>query len=1801
MLRAYIIERHSILPIALCLLMLMIFPAFSIHTSDISVALDGSSVYGSNWTVPGSDDDYAFSIETNESVNVTSIRLPSGFILDNDTIEISENTWNCSNNSDTVTCQASSDDASSSFDISFNATSPSIQTESVYGWDIDTIGLNGSVTQEVISTGVDGKSPQIDTATSSSGLSLNATDNDSIALMANVSDINLEDVTINLSALGLSSAQQMFASSGLYRYNLSSSLSFESGTYDLPINATDHLGNYNDSFSIGLTIYDVTRPSVELTSDQQDVNASGDDVIVFYADVSDTELNDVTIDLSGLDGSSTQQMYNDGQSGGDLNGSDSIWTYNMTLPETFLSGDYSVYVNATDDSGNFNDTASISVTVVDVTAPYVKDISSTLSDVPANGTNITLTVNVTDIEGLESTEGLEDIFMDLGVLGYSSNQRMYDDGSVIVDDSNDSQGGDDVYSWMISIGDDIFSGTYRLNITATDTNGNINDTEYIKIDVKDVTVPDVDSVSLTDTRVNATGSDTTSIQAEVSDLELSYVSVNMSEIGGNSTQLLYDDGTNGDISASDGIYTYLFTVPNSVANGTYTLTVNATDNSSNYNSSVSVDIDVIDTDAPQITILGPQQHANHSDRTSLINISTDEISNVSYSMDSEPYISIYNESLSGSADYPETLWTRGLHNLTINATDRYGHSSNMSVEFYTYPDLVVTDVFMTNTSQVYTGDNASLNATISTEGFDIENATVSFYFDGTLLSSENHTGIFLKGSYVNVTSAIPWNVTSGTHTIEARVAATDDIETTYSNNDLASSVSVDDFLINDTELDFGDLRAGESSKLFINLSNMGRCNQSSVHENISLYRTDTLSYNYTHPESRSFHFAIPQGLTSEDLEVDLDYNDSIADASYSIIDFNSPGYSELEVDVSSMESSVLEMGINLTIDLDESQWIVSDFSEPETLKNKGSSVFSYNLTIPDDIASGDYSGTLSYGNSNNTANADIVFSLTSPQLSIHSNSTDRPVLKSGSDIKFHASNGTGMKHYYITFVNDGADTLHSLKINFSSLNLTTGTQDINFSIMNTTSSTTVLGTSADIGDIPAGDNRSIYLEFNVTGHTEDTYMTSMNVTSLDGEPISNYTQDIYLVLDSLVDVSISHPSLKYIYPGDKISFIVDVTYGDKTPFTGLSSDDMTYLRIKDSTSKDITSSLDSLDEISSGTYMLNITLPDEMVGGNLTFELGLDAANLTGTAQQDIQIRSPYLKEPEWKSGKVPGDLDLDSYTGYDYYSITIDNDGLADSGEVKATLSTCSSSYISVESSKEETISSIPAGGTGTFDWKVDPKKNKSDCKIEVEVEGEYFWFDSNETSKSKRIDLSKSSTTTDEEEDDDESDSDSESMASSFGGLCLDDDMCDSDERCIDNECEHIECDDGYYSDHRCVEYDYDIVFKDSPSNLSVLEGGSISFNTSFKNEGDTDIEGFLIEMTGLIEGTSYSVLTELDHKIQDSETQSVEIMIDVSDNTSVGQHDVVLWFRSEEIDKSWPMDLIILPDNESIRMVDEWMPVLEKDIEDLKKRCDSIKDGLDEQKAKDLESSLGLLDNLYEEVRTARLEGDFLSVYDKRNQIEDVMAQIESIDPNISSDVKRSSTAGSWYIPWVILSLLILLAVYLYNSSAFMRRYPHIREAIKAKGEQLYLMAFFTGSKGRRNKTVRDVYGKRHDIDSYHHKPSYIVSLKRAYRRLKHVIAIKADDLRYRQTKLDSSSFSRPSRPIGYSGYKDKGKLKSDHARRRPSLHKKDDVKSPVDEVGKMLKRFEKSKTRCSLCGKNFRTKYELELHKRYSHRA
>ncbi|MBW6462161.1 MAG: hypothetical protein K0B07_03890 [DPANN group archaeon] len=1766
----------------------------SLHNLD-STVLTISEPSVSNWTDSNTTNLYNFTISTNELINKTTIEFNSSFLLDNTTIGTNGPNWTCSNTTATnilITCTSQTANATEEINIWFNTTSPTMTDEIVYFWNITTTDLNGSTNSTNITTGVDGKAPQIEIENTSQNIQLNATSASYIFLTVNVSDANIDTVKLNLSSLGVSysnkTAMTKNDTNNLYYYNLSGNLALISGLKTLELNLTDKFGNYNNTQYINLTINDITAPSVSLTTiGDLSVNANGTDQLIFTATVTDTELNNVTINLTGLGGAGDQQMYNDGTHG-DTNASDNIWTFNMTIDATFKNGTYNIYVNATDNSSNENSSQSLSITVIDVTAPYVIDMNSTLSVVPANGTSTTLTVNVTDLEGIEiDGDSLESVYINLLSIGYSSQQRMYDKGNAFPL-SNDSTLNDSIYSWMISIPDTVRSGTYRLNITATDKNNNINNTEYITLNVTDVTIPKAFSVNLSKTQINATGTDTTIITANITDLELDTVYANLSVLGGNATQLL--------TSAGNNLYTYLLNVSNSINNGTYTIKINATDKSGNYNDSLSIDLAVIDTLAPTIIINSPENTYSYSNSTDLINISTDEDANVTYSIDGGAYISLYNETKDGVADFPQINWIENdSHNITINATDAYGHSTNHTHIFNLRPNLKITGVYLADTSALYTGDTTTINATIATYGFNVSYVNISFYVDGTKLSTQTYIDIFnTTTSPITIESTVAWNVTKGTHYFSANITGTNGtLETITTDNALSNTTFIQDFETNiSTDLDFGSIAVAETSTHSVNLTNNAHNNQSAITETITLKKVYNFTNNFTRLETKSFYFALPVNTTTNNITVTLSYNTSLGNITYTQPLANAPGITELIIDANTMNQSSLPVNITVEIGLTESAWISSDFNTTQILENKSSKIFNYNITVPDKIPAGNYIGTLTYSNINNTITKNITFSVNAPELWILSDVVSTPITSSTATYTFYANTESGQKDYSLILKNNNGGTLSNVNMNFSSLNFTNGNENITITIKNGTDGITVTGNNASFGDITANANKSLILTFNVSNHTKSiTYSTKFNITTSNGEPIDNYSVTLNLIITDTFDIKMTHPSVEKLYPGNTTTFEMDISYRDGTPVTGMKSSNLTGLAIKNGASQSILSSLNNFTETATpGTYLLNITLPSNMVGGNLKLDTTVTSGNYSATYTQDLDIYAPYLSVPIWTTGKVPENINVYTFTGYDTYGITITNNGLESSGTLTATLTltTCGTSYLKIFGDAAKTIASIAPGASGTATWTVDPIANKTDCTVTATVTSGKFWFNGTTSSLSKIIDLTTTAPVTPPEE----------VVAATPTTLISTCDVsaCDYDEACVGSVCKFVPCDDGYYSSHKCINYIYSIDFTQIP-NLEIVQGNTSTITIKYKNNGTKIIKDFDFILVGLGENSSYKILTTLPDKILDDEPQEIIVLLDISDEAPVGRKNITVTFNSNKLTASTTFVLSILPNAESIQEIDDWMPVLDDDIDKLKKQFEDIENHLNSTNYTLVNNTINQIDILYGELKNATKSGDFLTAYEKKAEIERLI-----IEANALMDGTILKQGGSFrYILTVLTLLLIAIGAYLLYDQSNPKGYHIFEKGNMAKLIQLRLIPFISPKKSQNNNSSQS---GSPNIHSYHHKPVFEVKLLRKIHVLKHKFHLKMDNLHSHQTKLSNERFTgsqdfyapKPHHNSTYSAYQ-----KKSHVKITPlgasSLSRKT---SSMPTAPSKIRHFEISKTRCGMCSKDFKTKYELELHKKYSHK-
>nr|WP_263371142.1 Ig-like domain repeat protein [Granulicella cerasi] len=198
-----------------------------------------------------------------------------------------------------------------------------------------------------------------------------------------------------------------------------------------------------------------------------------------------------------------------------------------------------------------------------VTAPSLSSPTASPATVTAGGA-LTVSVTVTPGSGTIST-----VTADLSPIGGSSTQAL----------TNTSGS---VWSYQTTVPSSTAAATYTVNFKATDSNSQTA-TASTTYTVQSATVSNPITLSNgTATPSSVTAGSTTLLTvaatAATNPTSTSLAVVgNLSAFGGSTTQAFYDDGTHGDKTSGDGIYSYSLAVPSGTAAANYTIALTASD------------------------------------------------------------------------------------------------------------------------------------------------------------------------------------------------------------------------------------------------------------------------------------------------------------------------------------------------------------------------------------------------------------------------------------------------------------------------------------------------------------------------------------------------------------------------------------------------------------------------------------------------------------------------------------------------------------------------------------------------------------------------------------------------------------------------------------------------------------------------------------------------------------------------------------------------------------------------------------------------------------------------------------------------------------------------------------------------------------------------------------------------------------------------------------------------------------------------------------------------------------------------
>ncbi|WP_299011690.1 Ig-like domain-containing protein, partial [uncultured Tenacibaculum sp.] len=187
-------------------------------------------------------------------------------------------------------------------------------------------------------------------------------------------------------------------------------------------------------------------------------------------------------------------------------------------------------------------------------------------------------------------------------------------------DGNLVDNGDGTWTLNIPAGNEIAEGTYDVSVTATDAAGNTSSdatTDELVIDTTAPTVPTVNSQVTNDTTPVITGIADSSDTIEVT-------------VNGET----YTEGDGNLVDNGDGTWTLNIPAGNEIAEGTYDVSVEATDAGGNTSSDATTDELVIDTTAPTVPTVNSQVT---NDTTPVITGTADSSDTIEVTVNGETY------------------------------------------------------------------------------------------------------------------------------------------------------------------------------------------------------------------------------------------------------------------------------------------------------------------------------------------------------------------------------------------------------------------------------------------------------------------------------------------------------------------------------------------------------------------------------------------------------------------------------------------------------------------------------------------------------------------------------------------------------------------------------------------------------------------------------------------------------------------------------------------------------------------------------------------------------------------------------------------------------------------------------------------------------------------------------------------------------------------------------------------------------------------------------------------------------------
>jgi hypothetical protein len=679
--------------------------------------------------------------------------------------------------------------------------------------------FNNLNTTEKTNATIDGDPPAVTTL---KPIANNVTSVNSIVnISATVIDnLGVDRVLANITYPNNITKEQVYLEKVNNIYNYSFANTSNEGYYNITFIANDTVNNLNTTEKTNFTI-DSTGPTVSVLRPVANTNQTNGSVLNISATVTDQWLN-VDIVLANV-------TYPDNTTKEQLQLIKVGNIYNFSFMNTTQTGVYNVTFIANDTFNNLNTTEKTNITIysIDTLKPSVINLRPHANNLTARNSIVNVSATVID---------------DVAIATVYANITF---SNGITKEQVQLQKVGNIYNF--SYGNTSTEGDYNVTFTATDTSGNINDTEKTNFTV-DSTGPIVTTIRPI-ANANQTNNSIINISATVTDqqLDVDTVFANITFPNGITKEQLT-------LEKIGNIYNFSFA--NTTQEGVYNITFIANDTFNNLNTTEKTNI-TLDGTIPAISINAPVDWFNTSSQAvNFVFTPTDNLaSSIICNLTVDNTLNATNNSINNgtSTTIYGSGYSEGAHNWNVTCTDGAGNSNTSSRRRFTI-DLTAP-AFNSLTTIPSTADALDPNAPIAfyANVTDSGTAVSTVYLQQKLINASdfvNVTMTFNTSNELYETSYTP--TVNGTYNF--RVYAKDSVDNNAVSNVINKSI----------EYERSWTRTPMSDAVGANL------NQNLSIINITLNNTGDFSLNFTITSSYTntvFNTTFPIQLTAGEARI----------------------------------------------------------------------------------------------------------------------------------------------------------------------------------------------------------------------------------------------------------------------------------------------------------------------------------------------------------------------------------------------------------------------------------------------------------------------------------------------------------------------------------------------------------------------------------------------------------------------------------------------------------------------------------------------------------------------------------------------------------------------------------------------------------------------------------------------------------------------------------------------------------------------------------------------------------------------